>query len=91
MSEPTPDPSEPTTAPAGSEAKIRILEERARLGLELFHPGDATGAVHRSQGLQQFMDRYAVAEGKGARDERRRLLQRAYQRRTARERRAARG
>lgn len=33
---------EPTTALPGTEEKIRILMERARLGLSLFHPEDAT-------------------------------------------------
>src|SRR5438874_1522881 len=33
---------EPTDALPGSEEKIRILMERARLGLSLFHPQDAT-------------------------------------------------
>ena len=30
----------PTSAPAGSEEKIAVMEERVRLGLPLFHPGD---------------------------------------------------
>lgn len=34
--------AEPTDALPGSEEKIRILMERARLGQTLFHPQDAT-------------------------------------------------
>jgi len=34
-------PATPTDAEPGSEEKLRILEERARLGLSLFHPEDA--------------------------------------------------
>ncbi len=30
----------PTQAEAGSEVKVAVMEERARLGLPLFHPGD---------------------------------------------------
>src|SRR5262249_40388177 len=33
---------EPTTAPPGAEEKLAALAERARLGLALFHPDDAT-------------------------------------------------
>ena len=33
---------EPTSALPGSEEKVRVLMERARLGLSLFHPQDAT-------------------------------------------------
>src|SRR5688572_15172535 len=33
---------EPTSALPGSEEKVRVLMERARLGLSLFHPLDAT-------------------------------------------------
>lgn len=33
-------PTQPTTAPRGSEEKIRAMSERARLGLALFHPDD---------------------------------------------------
>src|SRR5437588_11408350 len=32
---------EPTSAPPGSAEKVRVLEERARLGLSLWHPMDA--------------------------------------------------
>jgi hypothetical protein len=88
-SEPAPDPSAPTTAPAGSAEKIRVLVARAAAGLELFHPQDATGALWRSCGLQAFMDKYATAAGKGACHERRKARQRAYQRRKARGRKAA--
>lgn len=37
----------PTAAGIGSEAKIAVMAERARLGLALYHPSDATdsGAV----------------------------------------------
>src|SRR5689334_19756437 len=31
-----------TTALPGSDAKVAVLAERARLGLSLWHPGDAT-------------------------------------------------
>jgi hypothetical protein len=31
---------EPTTAPAGSEAKLAEFARRARLDLQLFHPND---------------------------------------------------
>jgi hypothetical protein len=31
----------PTSAPPGSDEKVRVLEERARLGLSLWHPLDA--------------------------------------------------
>src|SRR5687768_9146829 len=34
-------PETATDAEPGSEEKLRILEERARLGLSLFHPDDA--------------------------------------------------
>ncbi len=33
--------AEPTTARPGTEAKIAVLAERARLGLSLWHPLDA--------------------------------------------------
>lgn len=33
--------AEPTTALPGSEEKVAILAERARLGLSLWHPRDA--------------------------------------------------
>jgi hypothetical protein len=32
---------EPTSAPPGSAEKVAILEQRARLGLSLWHPHDA--------------------------------------------------
>jgi hypothetical protein len=35
-------PDRPTTAWPGSPEKVAVLEERARLGLALFHPDDAT-------------------------------------------------
>jgi hypothetical protein len=34
-------PAQPTTALPGSPEKVAVLEERARLGLALWHPGDA--------------------------------------------------
>lgn len=34
--------AQPTSAMPGSEEKVAILAERARLGLSLWHPGDAT-------------------------------------------------
>src|SRR5436309_7666683 len=34
-------PARPTEALPGSPAKVAVLEERARLGLSLWHPGDA--------------------------------------------------
>ena len=34
-------PAAPTAAPPGSAAKVAILEERARLGVALWHPQDA--------------------------------------------------
>lgn len=36
-----PPPPAPTTAVPGSEAKLVVMESRARLGVQLFHPGDA--------------------------------------------------
>jgi hypothetical protein len=36
---------EPTTAPAGSEAKLAALVSRARLDLQLFHPDDTRHKV----------------------------------------------
>lgn len=36
-----PLPPTPTSAPRGSEAKIRALQERARLRASLWHPKDA--------------------------------------------------
>src|SRR5437763_11905471 len=33
--------AQPTAAPPGSEAKVQVLIERARLGLSLWHPADA--------------------------------------------------
>lgn len=41
---PRPLPRRPTDAPPGSEAKILVLIDRARRGLQLHHPDDA-GAV----------------------------------------------
>ncbi len=38
-------PDQPTNALPGSEGKILVLQDRAGKGIELFHPGDATG-VH---------------------------------------------
>lgn len=35
-------PPEPTTALPGSEEKIEVLAERARLGVSLWHPDDFT-------------------------------------------------
>lgn len=32
---------EPTKAPPGTEAKLRVMSERAALGVDLFHPLDA--------------------------------------------------
>jgi hypothetical protein len=32
---------EPTTAPPGTPEKVAVLEERARLRQQLFHPDDA--------------------------------------------------
>ena len=37
-----PLPPSPTAAGVGSEAKIAVLAERARLGFSLWHPADAT-------------------------------------------------
>jgi hypothetical protein len=34
-------PPEPTAALPGSPEKVAVLEERARLGLALWHPADA--------------------------------------------------
>jgi len=34
-------PPAPTAAPPGSEEKVRILVQRARLGVALWHPLDA--------------------------------------------------
>lgn len=34
-------PTTPTDALPGTEAKVRVMAERAALGLELFHPDDA--------------------------------------------------
>jgi hypothetical protein len=39
-----PLPPNPTPAAPGTEAKIRILTERAHQSLELFHPLDGTAA-----------------------------------------------
>lgn len=36
---------EPTSALPGTEDKIRVLEDRAALGLALFHPADARSGV----------------------------------------------
>jgi len=36
-----PLPAEPTTALPGSPEKVAVLEERARLGVSLWHPLDA--------------------------------------------------
>jgi hypothetical protein len=36
-------PPAPTCAPPGSEAKLAVLEQRAALGVCLFHPSDARG------------------------------------------------
>ena len=36
---------EPTDAPVGSDAKVRVLAERARRGLCLWHPDDAREVV----------------------------------------------
>lgn len=46
-----PLPDRPTDAPPGSEAKILILAERARLKQALFHPADARFAVTSSEAL----------------------------------------
>jgi hypothetical protein len=35
-------PDRPTPAPPGSPGKVAVLEERARLGVALWHPLDAT-------------------------------------------------
>jgi hypothetical protein len=37
-----PLPPEPTEALPGTAEKVVVLEERARRGLALWHPGDAT-------------------------------------------------
>jgi hypothetical protein len=37
---------EPTPHPPGSPEKVLVLQERARLGVSLFHPDDAEGARH---------------------------------------------
>lgn len=37
-------PHEPVKARPGTEAKIRVLERRAQLGVALFHPRDARAA-----------------------------------------------
>lgn len=42
-----PLPAEPTDAIPGSEEKIKILTERARLGLAIHHPGDLNSVQHR--------------------------------------------
>jgi hypothetical protein len=34
--------AQPTTALPGTAEKVKVLEERARLGLSLWHPLDAT-------------------------------------------------
>ena len=44
----------PTSAPPGSAEKVAILEERARLGLSLWHPHDAPMDAE-SRALDLFM------------------------------------
>lgn len=41
---PTPLPSGPTSAAPGSEDKVAVLAERARMRQSLWHPLDAAGA-----------------------------------------------
>ncbi len=38
-------PPEPTDALPGTPEKVAVIEERARLGLRLWHPGDARRAT----------------------------------------------
>ena len=45
-------PDEPTTAEPGSPVKVAVLEERARLGLALFHPLDPVLVPHRRRGVR---------------------------------------
>lgn len=34
-------PAKPTQAPAGSPEKVKVLEQRARIGVSLWHPEDS--------------------------------------------------
>jgi hypothetical protein len=43
---------EPTAARPGTEAKVRVLAERARLGLALWHPLDSGDAAQVSEALR---------------------------------------
>ena len=57
---------EPTDAPPGTEAKVRVLEERARLGQALWHPLDS-----REESPTELFARLAVMWNVGRRDVRR--------------------
>jgi hypothetical protein len=46
--------AEPTTAEPGSPEKVAVLEERARLGLALFHPLDPVLGHHRRRGVRVY-------------------------------------
>ena len=54
-------PPTPTDAPPGSPRKLAILEERARQGNQLFHPGDAPPAPRDRTNAEQLL-RQALAE-----------------------------
>jgi hypothetical protein len=46
------DPREPTDARPGSPLKVRVLAERRRLGLPLFHPRDRAWPHYQSDGKE---------------------------------------
>ena len=45
-----PPPPRPTAARPGSAAKLAVMGERARLGVQLFHPDDARGEPNTEGG-----------------------------------------
>src|SRR5262249_37748034 len=58
------DPTQPTSAPAGSKAKQRVLRERARRELPLFLQGDCTAVTWGERGDQTNIDRGLRRAGK---------------------------
>lgn len=55
--------SEPTTASPGSEEKIKIFQERAKLKVALFHPQDHSEVNYLTKAIQKIIKRYKYNDG----------------------------
>jgi hypothetical protein len=84
------DPRQPTTFPAGSEEKVAVMIERAKLELPLFLEGDSPEVAWRAPKVQAFVDAFLIGPNRASRAERWAARQRVScaryrQRRKARE------